>query len=158
MARDKEGAIGSWWCHSDVTILKILIGNPIGKNVSRKYTPGFFFFFFFFFCGGGGGVCQKSSDYVWQVKHIIISWINQHIWTVPHWTVFFPFWVNFVRKNKYTNWNMLNSMAMFAFFVLEWKHSFWPNFVQKFKINLTVKFDIRVCEIRWRCSCFLFFF
>ena len=128
MARDKEGAIGSWWCHSDVTILKILIGNPIGKNVSRKYTPGFFFFFFFFL---RGGVCQKSSDYVWQVKHIIISWINQHIWTVSHWTVFFPFWVNFVRKNKYTNWNMLNSMAMlmFSFLFLERKYPISANLV-----------------------------
>ena len=39
-----------------------------------------------------------------------------------------------LKFGTYTNSNMQNSMALFAFSVLDLKHSFWANLVQKFKI------------------------
>ena len=53
-------------------------------------------------------------------------------------------------------------MALFIFSILGWKHLFWANFVQKFKIvNLSWNMVFRVIRIRrihWRGLLFLFLY
>ena len=58
--------------------------------------------------------------------------------------VVFMFWVKFGPKNQNcqfklnigtkTNSNMQNSIALFTFSVLDWKHPFRANLVQKIKV------------------------
>ena len=55
-----------------------------------------------------------------------------------------------------TKSNILNSVVQFTFSVLEGKHPFWANLVQKIKIvslsqNLIASL-IRICRIQWHCS------
>ena len=55
---------------------------------------------------------------------------------------------------------MLHWMVLFAFSVLDRKHPFWANLVQKIKIvslgwNLVPRL-IWICKIEWWCSLFLF--
>ena len=55
-----------------------------------------------------------------------------------------------------TKSNILNSVVQFTFSVLEGKHPFWANLVQKIKIvslswNLIASL-IRICRIKWHCS------
>ena len=55
---------------------------------------------------------------------------------------------------------MQNSMMLFIFFVFEWKYSFWPILLQKFKI-VTLSWNlvptlIWTCKIQWSCSFFCF--
>ena len=81
------------------------------------------------------------------------------------------FWGKFSPKNKNcqfqlkfgtkTDSSMQNSMALITFSVLEWKHLFRANLVQKVKSvslswNLVARL-IRRCRIQWWCSLFLFY-
>ena len=55
---------------------------------------------------------------------------------------------------------MQNSMVVFNFSVLEWKHPFWANLVEKIKIvslswNLVPRL-VRICRIQWWSSFFCF--
>ena len=64
-----------------------------------------------------------------------------------------------VKFGTYTNSNMQNSMAMFTFYVLIWKYSFWVNLVPKFKIaslswNLVPRL-FWMCKIQWWCFFFV---
>ena len=80
-----------------------------------------------------------------------------------------PFWANFVKYKihtchfkltlgTYINSNMQNSIVVFNFSVLKWKHLFWANLVQKIKlVNLNqnlVPILIRICGIQWWCLLF----
>ena len=66
-----------------------------------------------------------------------------------------------LKFGTYTNSNMQNSMALFIVSVLDRKHPFWANMVQKIKIvslswNLVPRL-IRIWRIQWRCSLFLLY-
>ena len=61
----------------------------------------------------------------------------------------------------WTNSKMQNSMAMFIFYILDRKYSFWKNLVQKVEIaslswNLVARL-IRINKTQWCCSLFLFY-
>ena len=60
-----------------------------------------------------------------------------------------------------TNSNMQNSRVVFTFSVLDWKHPFWANLLQKIKI-VTLSWNvvprlIQICRIHWWCSYFPFY-
>ena len=102
--------------------------------------------------------------------------INDHGRTYKcHFPVFdwkFSFWANLVKRNQscqfklkfgnQSNLNMQNSMVVlvFTFSVLDRKHPFCANLVQKLNIvslsrNLVPRL-ILICRIQWWCSLFLF--
>ena len=61
----------------------------------------------------------------------------------------------------WTNSKMQNSMAMFIFYILDRKYSFWKNLVQKVEIaslswNLVARL-IPINKTQWCCSLFLFY-
>ena len=82
-------------------------------------------------------------------------------------------WTGFYMKTAFVmkglSWNlvlrliriwMYNSMAVFTFSVLDGKHPFWANLVQKIKIvsfswNLVPRL-IQICRVQWWCSLFVF--
>ena len=79
-----------------------------------------------------------------------------------------PFLGKFDRKNQnfqfklkcvtWTNSNMKNSMALFTFSVLDRKHPFWRNLVQKVKI-VSLSWNLLLRLIRtWRMQCHSDFF
>ena len=83
----------------------------------------------------------------------------------------FPFSGKFGPKNQnwqfklkfviLTNSNMQNSLVVFTFSVLDRKHCFWENLVQKIKIvSLSLNFVsrlIRICRTQRSCSPFLWY-
>ena len=66
-----------------------------------------------------------------------------------------------LKCGTHTNLNMWNSMALFIFSVLDRKHPFWANLVQKIKVvslswNVVPRL-IQICRIHCWCSYFPFY-
>ena len=114
---------------------------------------------------------KKTASVSWNLVTRTI-WICRIQWLCSLFP-FFPFltfWVKLSLKNQNcqfelkfgnkTNVNMQNKMALFTFSVLDGKHPFRGNLVQKIKIfslswNLVPRL-IQICRIKWHCSLFLF--
>ena len=126
--------------------------NPLGKNLIGKYSTNFFL-----------------------TRKILITYgkWNTPIFREPVNTEFhirpflYLFGASLILKDNTVWWrlnlihtdsNMLNSLVMFNFSIVDWKYSFWDNLVQKFKI-LCLRWNFvhrlnRICQSQWWYSVF----
>ena len=124
-----------------------------------------------FHLGDKSNVTQKSP-LVQKIKIINLTNSNMQnsMVTFPVLDREYPFWENFVRKNKIVSlsWTLLRRLIWTCwiqwwcslFSVLNQKYSFWPNLVQKMKIvtlnwnqniqNSIVVFTLFVLD--WKCN------
>ena len=111
-------------CHSHVAILTISIFYEPTRQKLNQEIPYLFFSW------------SRNSNDLWWVKPTNIFWINQH--RVSHLAIFLPFLNKFGSKRQHlikvkfdflTNSNMLNSMMMLTFSILDRRFPFWANFL-----------------------------
>ena len=122
------------------------------------------------------------ANFVQKIKFVNIGWnlVSRLIrmCRIQWWCSFFLFYLGWknpfldklgpqgqncqfkMKFGTYINSNMQNSMVVFSFSVLDWKHIFSADLIQKVKIvslsrNLVLRL-IWICRTQWRSLLFLF--